>query len=357
MGALSIYQRMPDPLAAIRFLGDAIAKSRLFKCENEAQGHVLAAECLARGMSPLTLQGRNHLAGGTLTKKAHVILADFQKYGGEFRLLERTHERASVELTLGPNKIVETLTWDEAQNEAWPWTTSKDGKKKLKDNWATPRARRQMLWARAISEGVRSICPQAAEGYAPEEFDQFADEPNENDADAVVDAAYEVKPSPAEPLTQDPVLAAVRDQHCERVEVLFRELGLSDDQQSAVLNKRGVSAVRQLSDNKLAELLKNLEAKRATIDGETSHVPESAMSISVAGPCTQVQIDAIKAALVQWNQYEPGVAAKFKTKMESIGKPKLADLTVREADAVQAAVDRKNMEAFFDHYGETPSKN
>ena len=55
------------------------------------------------------------------------------------------------------------------------YTKGRNGQ--LKDNWSTPRRRMQMMWARAVSDGVRTVCPLATRGhYTPEEAVDF-DEP------------------------------------------------------------------------------------------------------------------------------------------------------------------------------------
>jgi len=44
----------------------------------------------------------------------------------------------------------------------------------LKFNWSTPRKRKQMLWARLVSDVVRAIAPQVVKGiYTPEEVADF----------------------------------------------------------------------------------------------------------------------------------------------------------------------------------------
>jgi hypothetical protein len=84
--------------------------------------------------------------------------------------------------------------------------TEKDGTVRIKDNYATPRARMQMLWARTVSDGVRSICPGATRRrYTPTEIADFTDGgkrptiPTQTDPiDAAIPVQAEViDPSPA----------------------------------------------------------------------------------------------------------------------------------------------------------------
>ncbi|MCY2986388.1 MAG: hypothetical protein NTY19_00730 [Planctomycetota bacterium] len=153
---LTIYDRMPNPVEAIKLLGGAIAKSRIFGCETAEQGMILAWECLTRRMAPLSLKETYHLintkSGTALTMRADAMLAGFLAMGGKHRVMQRDGERAVVELTTkdGATQLF-SCSFAEAQEAGF--TEGKDG---TKDNWSSPRQRMQMLWARAIAVRVAS---------------------------------------------------------------------------------------------------------------------------------------------------------------------------------------------------------
>ena len=157
-GELTVYQNVQDPLQFAMAFGDEIAKSQMFGCQNVAQGRVLAMACIAERKNPIEIARTHHIIQGNLSMRADAMLAEFNRLGGKHRIVERTAERAEVELKIGDDVYTESLAWDEAKQEPYPY--EKDGTS-LKKNWRTPRARRQMLWARVISEAVRTLHPRS----------------------------------------------------------------------------------------------------------------------------------------------------------------------------------------------------
>jgi hypothetical protein len=161
---LSIYDRISNPLDAIKMLGGAIAKSRIFGCETPDQGIILAWECLVRRVAPLSLKETYHLIstgkGVALTMRADAMLAGFLMLGGTHRIIRRDGDMASIELTKASGESQTfSCTFDEAQ--AAGFTDGKDG---VKDNWSSPRQRMQMLWARVVSDDWRRRCQRRDPG-------------------------------------------------------------------------------------------------------------------------------------------------------------------------------------------------
>jgi hypothetical protein len=181
---LSVYERMTDPLAAVEQLGNAIAQSAMFGCSNPSQGKVLAMACLVDGKSPIEIARKYHIIEGNLSKKADAMLAEFRERGGKQKMVCRTPEKAEIELAIDGEMQLFSLTWTEAQQEPFVFTK----KRTIKKNWATPRSRMQMLWARVVSDGVRVMCPEVVAGTCtPEEIADF-DQPRTASQAAVVDA-------------------------------------------------------------------------------------------------------------------------------------------------------------------------
>ena len=366
MNDLSVYERIADPIKAIDTLGEVIARSRIFGCESLEQGKVLAWECLARRTPPLQLKETYHLIntsqGTALTMRADAMLAGFLSLGGRHRILQRDGERAAVELTYAGQSAVFECTYADAKDAGLT-----EGKKGEKENWSSPRQRMQMLWARAVSDGVRAMAPQVCAGkYAPEDFGRNLNA--DSDPQIVEGEVVENRVSPAavEPAGKEPAgtdaagMAAGQaasdstadgtgecsaDQR-SRIVAYFEQLGLTAEQRDAVLRKRGVGALRSLTSNQADELLTALERKAAQIPAGASRQPEDANQARVDGPASQAQIDELKKTLLPaLAQSHPELYAKLTGKIRAFGK--LADLTFEQARSLIQQVKTKNLEAFF----------
>lgn len=185
--ALTVSQhqsRMP-----ITTMHDAVSLATAF-----AQAHVMGAQNDAEGMLAVTLiheigivkaESTYYIMMGRLTKKAEAILGDFIKAGGKYKILQRDASGAKVVASMGETQDAEfSFTWDDALQEPFVYAGSpKDQRaelkkpvenRNLKDKYATPRSRMQMLWARLVSDMGRALCPAATDGmYPPEEVSDF----------------------------------------------------------------------------------------------------------------------------------------------------------------------------------------
>lgn len=382
---LEIYGRITDPLAAVQQLGAAIAKSKMFGCDNEAQGQVLALECMARRLPPLSLAERYHIVEGKLMMRYDAMLAEFTNLGGTYKVLERTAEAAEIELTLSGQTIRERFTWDDAQKEPLPF--GKDGK--IKKNWATPRSRRQMLWARTVSEGIRTICPRVNYGrVTPEEIDRDDDaiagtvnghavppltaeqamaaasgkkkgkaegkpaaaptSPNQEPvAGEVIDAEYTVIP-PTNPTPSATTPELCTAQQRDRINQYWGALEATDEQRTGMLAKRNVTRLRDLTVPQAAELIDKLAQAAASVGaslaGESTNATAT-HAVKNNDPCLPDQVEAIKAILTQRGQ--PELIQQVKAHLNTQGIAKIADLTISEADALKHSLEVKNLELFF----------
>jgi len=181
---LSIFDRITNPAEAAKQLGAAIVDSKVFGCSNAGQGEVLAWECLVLRIPPLRLAQTYHLIMGKLAMRADAMLAGLVERGGTYVVKARTSEAAAIEITYRGQTETFALSWEEAKTEPFVYNeqdsevvkmwAAKDPKKQptLKTKYSTPRARMQMLWARVVSDGVRTMAPEVNSGrYTPEEFD------------------------------------------------------------------------------------------------------------------------------------------------------------------------------------------
>ena len=186
---LAVYDRINDPVVAVKSFGLSIAQSGIFNTSNNAQGEVLALECMTRRMPPLVLAERYHIIHNRLSMKSEAMLSTFNQRGGKHRLISRTPERAEIELSFEGDKNTFSLTWEECLAEPFVYEGKEaaivdmlaSGKKPpLKSKYATPRARMQMMWARVVSDAIRVVMPSVNSGvYTPDEVDDF-EEPATN---------------------------------------------------------------------------------------------------------------------------------------------------------------------------------
>lgn len=161
---------MPDQLAYIQHVGNVIAKSGLFGCRTDAQGQVLVLAALAENKSVIQISREYHVMPDGLSMKYDTMLAKFLAMGGKHRVIQRDADGAVIELTIDGQAQRFSFSWQDAVGE--PFVYDKHGK--FKTNYATPRARMQMLWARVVSDGVRVMAPGVVAGiYTPEEVDEF----------------------------------------------------------------------------------------------------------------------------------------------------------------------------------------
>ncbi len=173
--SIGIYNKINDPIEAIKVMGAMIAESGMFGCTKHEQGMVLAMQCLAEGKAPLELAKTYHMVEGKLSMRADAMLGRFLTTGGKVKWLERTNDKVSANFSHGDNEnvLIESSIEDMKKNGV---AMDKTGKY-LKPNWQ--KYPRQMLTARVISEGVRLLAPQLIAGvYTPEEVQDFASDNN-----------------------------------------------------------------------------------------------------------------------------------------------------------------------------------
>ena len=161
-----VYDRINDPMMAIKTLGMSIFKSGIFGLDKPEQGEILAMQCLVEKKSPLELARTYHFIQGQLAIRSDALLAKYQMSGGKVDWITRTDKlvEAKFERNGQSAHIVASIEEYISNGTA----LGKDGKPK--DNWK--KWPRRMLTARAISEGVRLIAPECCFGtYTVEELD------------------------------------------------------------------------------------------------------------------------------------------------------------------------------------------
>lgn len=147
-----------------------VAESRLFGLD-QAQAFTLMLLAEAEGLPYISAVRRYHIIDGKPSMRADAMQAEFQRHGGIVRWLVTTDQEVKLEVS-HPVHHAEPMTVHITLKEMGEKGISQ-GFKGLKENWK--KFPRQMLRARAISEGVRMIDPGIVVGiYTPEEVGDFA---------------------------------------------------------------------------------------------------------------------------------------------------------------------------------------
>jgi hypothetical protein len=152
-------------LQDIERAGNYIAKSGLFGVKTPEQAIALMLVAQAEGRNPFEAARDYHIIQGRPALKADSILARFQQAGGSVRWIELSDNKAVAEFS-HPQGGKVTIDWDLER--------AKRAGLIGKDNWKN--YPRQMLRARVISEGVRTVFPGVCVGtYTVEEVQDMGE--------------------------------------------------------------------------------------------------------------------------------------------------------------------------------------
>lgn len=182
--------------ADLERMAQVIATGGLFPAlKNPAQALSLMLLCQAKNLHPMEAVERYHIVQGRPVKRADAMLADFIASGGKVEWHQRDDKAAVATFTHPAGGSVK-VSWTMEQAKAANLTG--------KDVWR--QYPRQMLHARCVSEGTRSVYPGATDGlYTPEEAQDMGP----------VKAQAEVAPAkpapPAEAPKPRPLNIATRD--------------------------------------------------------------------------------------------------------------------------------------------------
>jgi hypothetical protein len=165
--ALRPDQPIAVSMADIERMANAVAKSGLFGVKTPDQAMALMLIAHAEGMHPAIAARDYDIIQGKPAKKAEAMQRDFLKSGGKIKWKELSDTAAEAEFTHEAGGTI-SIRWDMDR-------ASKAGLSG-KDMWK--KFPRQMLRARCISEGVRTVNPMATSGmYAVEEVQDFEPKP------------------------------------------------------------------------------------------------------------------------------------------------------------------------------------
>lgn len=184
-------------------------------------------ECEMTGQTIFEWDQENHIICGRPSMKYDAMIAGFNAMPNcRIKLIEKTPERAALVLVDGDVETQFSLSWEDAKKEPWVY----DGKEsdnvailakgetppRMKAKYATPRSRAIMLYARCVSDAIRTTRPEVTKGrYTPEEIEDF----DVIDAESVTPVEQPKlsdpkklkapEPKPAEKQTAAPVEAVV----------------------------------------------------------------------------------------------------------------------------------------------------
>ena len=213
--ALTLYGRMPDPLAAIKTLGEAFKTSPMLGLTTPGDGIVLAMTCMADGITPLDFIRKYHIIEGRPSMRADAMTAEFRRRGGKVRWLQLGDSgTAEAEFEFEGQTLKMAFTLEDARRLLGKGKDGKDRIDKPGGNWEKdPGA---MLRARLTSKAIRILAPEIVAGvYTPEEVADFADDVQVRPAAArkavadkrqaeVAEAVAAVSPAPV--ATPEPVI-------------------------------------------------------------------------------------------------------------------------------------------------------
>lgn len=179
------------PVADVEKMAVAVARSGLFGVKTPDQALALMLIAQAEGLHPAIAARDYHVINGRPTLKADAMMARFQAAGGKVEWGEYTDTKVSGKFSHPQGGTVEVV-----------WTTKMATDAGLTRNPTWKSYPRQMLRARCISEGIRTVFPGCVVGtYTPEEAGDM--EPREpvrmRDMGTVDEVAPPAPPAPPEP--------------------------------------------------------------------------------------------------------------------------------------------------------------
>lgn len=155
-------------------IATAIARGGMFGSKDPYAVLTLCMLAQAEGQHPAVVFRDYDLIQGKPAKKAEAMLRDFMNSGGKVTWNRLDDECADA-----------TFSHPQGGEVTINWTMARAQKAQLggKDMWK--KYPRQMLRSRVVSEGVRTVCPNATSGlYVPEEVRDFSSDTTPSDTPA-----------------------------------------------------------------------------------------------------------------------------------------------------------------------------
>lgn len=214
------YDKINNPMDAIKTMGDWIAHSGMFGCVKPEQGYVLAMECLASRQTPLSWKRENHLINGNITMKSESMLSGLMQAGWDVDWIQFDTTAAIADFRKGQKELRVSFSAEDAKQAGL--LPAKPG-----SGWAKFPA--EMLRARLISKATRMLDPRITQGrYTPEEVADF-DRPS---AHAARQEPVNVTPQSAPDFTNVEKLEQALEAHAEKANAFLLSKNLIKEGQN-----------------------------------------------------------------------------------------------------------------------------
>ncbi len=168
--AITMYDRIENPMDAIQKMGEWISKSGLFGCDKIEQGMILAMESYSTRRPVTDICRRYHIMDGKLSMKSEAMLAEYNQHGGKHRWEKSDDKEAVLVLNFQDFKDFKvSYTIKDAERAG---LCGKDGA--MRPGQSRPGGWQKnpdaMLRARVTSKGIRMVDPSVVVGLVtPEE--------------------------------------------------------------------------------------------------------------------------------------------------------------------------------------------
>jgi hypothetical protein len=229
------------PVADVEKMAVAVARSGLFGVKTPDQALALMLVAQAEGLHPAIAARDYHVINGRPTLKADAMMARFLAAGGRVKWLE-----------IGDAKVEAEFSHPAGGTVIIDWTAER-AKRAGITNEMHRKYPRQMLRARVISEGIRTVFPGCVVGtYTPEEAGDM--EPREpvrmRDMGPVDEIAPPAPPAPA--VTLDAVLEQIAMtatlEGLELVRPMMRSLPADDRKEAIAAAQARANQIRAESE-------------------------------------------------------------------------------------------------------------
>lgn len=320
------YTEIAEKLDRFKEMAKAVHLSQMIPgIKDVDMAFMVLMECEVTGQTVFEWDQLNHIVCGRPAMKYDAMIAAYNSLPDcQAKLLEKTPEKASVLLIDGEDEMQFTLTWEDAQREPWVY----EGKEsdnvailakgqtppRIKAKYATPRSRAIMLYARCVSDAIRTTRPEVTKGrYTPEEIEDFdvIDSPRVTEVKQpeLSDPKRLVAPkSPAVPSTPQPI-EAKQVEHYEEPEQPATET-----------------------------------PSEVTVDDDAGESLDGKTSINVNGPCSDDQVTTIRSMLADLKKEGHDLIGAVKAVLAAHKINGLAGLSFDEARRLVAALERKSIE-------------
>jgi hypothetical protein len=251
----------PTDVNDLMRLGAVLAKSGMFAdARQEAQAVVKILAGAEMGFGAISAMTGIHVIQGRVTVGANLMAAAVKKSGKyDYRVLEMTEQVCTIEF------FQVSFSTRQLESLGKSTFTAADAKKAQTKNM--DRYARNMLFARAMSNGVRWYCPDALGGapvYTPEEMGADTDEEGnviqaaavEVETPVVTDGRYPVEPAGRITKTQ---MATIRELSKARWGEDYKDEGVA-----YVMRVYGC-ALADLSDHEAERMIADLKSKTEAV--------------------------------------------------------------------------------------------